>query len=163
MTNTRYAFNHCFILMFGNFISECTSDRAHCWLTHWGWKINICVSQLPMIGSDNGLLPGQHQAIIWTNDGILLMGPPRTNFNEILIKIHTFSFKKIYFKMSSGKWWPSCLGLNVLTHCGLVPDCSTTELDHHCLKVWCLVCTKPWPEQILAPCQFVHRKQTRDV
>ena len=28
----------------------------------------ICVSKLTIIGSDNGLLPGRRQAIIWTND-----------------------------------------------------------------------------------------------
>ena len=27
-------------------------------------------SKLTIIGSDNGLAPGQHQAIIWTNAGI---------------------------------------------------------------------------------------------
>ena len=32
------------------------------------------------------------------------------------IEIHTFSLKKIHLKMSSGKWRPFCLGLNVLTH-----------------------------------------------
>ena len=37
-----------------------------------------------------------------------------TNFNEILIEIYTFSFKKINLKVSSGKWCPSCLRLNVL-------------------------------------------------
>ena len=35
------------------------------------------------------------QAIIWTNAGILLIGPLGTNFSEILIKILTFSFKKL--------------------------------------------------------------------
>ena len=66
------------------------------------------------IGSDNGLSPGRRQAIIWTNAGILFIGPLGTNFSEILIEIHTFSFKKMHLKMSSGKWWPFCLGLNVL-------------------------------------------------
>ena len=37
-----------------------------------------------------------------------------TNFNEILIEIHINSFKKIHLKMSSGKWRPSYLGLNML-------------------------------------------------
>ena len=32
----------------------------------------------------------------------------------MLIKIITFSFKKMRSKVSSGKRWPSCLGLNVL-------------------------------------------------
>ena len=43
-------------------------------------------------------------------------GPLGTNFSEMLIEIHTFSFKKIHLKMSSGKWLPFFLGLNVLTH-----------------------------------------------
>ena len=46
---------------------------------------------LTIIGSDNGLSPGRRQAIIWTNDGILLIGPLGTNFNEIVIGIQTFS------------------------------------------------------------------------
>ena len=83
-------------------------------LTHWGRVTHICVGYLTTIGSDNGLSPGRRQAITWTNVGILLIGPLGTNFNEMLIEIHTFSFKKIHLKMSSGKWRPFCLGLNVL-------------------------------------------------
>ena len=47
--------------------------------------------------------------------GILLIGPIGTNFDETLIKIHTFSFTKMYSKMSSGKWRPFCFSLNVTT------------------------------------------------
>ena len=47
----------------------------------------ICVSELTVIGSDNGLSPGRRQATIWTNDGILLIWPLGTNFDEILIEI----------------------------------------------------------------------------
>ena len=54
------------------------------------------------------------QAIIWTNAGILLFGPLGTNFSEILIKVHTFPFKEMHFKMLSGKWMPFCLSLSVL-------------------------------------------------
>ena len=75
-------------------------------LTHWGRVTHICVSKLTIIGSDNGLPPDRRQAIIWTNAGILLIGPLGTNFSEILIEIHTFSFKKMHFKMSSAKWRP---------------------------------------------------------
>ena len=63
------------------------------------------------IGSDNGLSPIRRQAIIWTNAGILSIGPIETNFSEILIEILTFSFKKKHLKMSSAKWRPFCLGL----------------------------------------------------
>ena len=83
-------------------------------LTHWDWVTHTCVSKLTIIGSDNGLAPGRRQTIIWTNDVILLIGPLGTNFNEILIGIQTFSFEKMHLKMSSAKWRPFCLGLNVL-------------------------------------------------
>ena len=89
---------------------------------------HICVSKLTIIGSDNGLSPGRRQAIIWTNAGILLIGPLGTNFSEILIEIHTFSSKKTHLNMSSGKWRPFCLGLNVLSY----PSNSACHPnDHH--------------------------------
>ena len=84
-------------------------------LTHWGRVTHICVSKIIIIGSDNGLSPGRRQAIIWTNAGILLIEPLRTNFSEILIEIHTFSFKKMHLKMSSAKWRLFGRGLNELT------------------------------------------------
>ena len=66
----------------------------------------ICVGNLTIIGSDNGLLPGWRQAIIWTNVGIFLIGPVGTNLSEISIEISTFSFKKLCLKLLSVKWWP---------------------------------------------------------
>ena len=84
------------------------------WLTHWGRVTHICVDKLTIIGSDNGLSPGRRQAIIWTNAGILLIGPLGTNFSEILIEILKFSFTKMLLEVSSAKWRPFCLGLNVL-------------------------------------------------
>ena len=56
-------------------------------VTHWGRVTHICVGDLTMIGSDNGLSPGRRQAI---NAGIFLIRPLGTNFSEILIEIHTF-------------------------------------------------------------------------
>ena len=77
------------------------SDQQSFWvitlwdsLTHWGRVTHICVGKLTQIGSDNGLSPGRRQAIIWTNTGILLIGPLGTNFSEISIGIQTFSFNK---------------------------------------------------------------------
>ena len=143
-------------------------------LTHWGRVTHICVSNLTIIGSDNGLSPvletkvgpsvrdqqflvrtsnflhislqinvwisqdpdqdrqlfqlshepclspGWRQAIIWTNDGQLLIGPLGTNFSEILIEFLIFSFKKMRLKVLFAKRRPFCLGLNELTHCGLL-------------------------------------------
>ena len=82
--------------------------------THWGRVTHICVSDLTSIDSDNGLSPGRRQAIIWTNAGIMLIWNLGTNFNELLSEIHTFSFKKMHFKMSSAQWRLFRLGLNVL-------------------------------------------------
>ena len=103
-------------------------------LTHWGRVTHIWVGEQTIIGSDNGLSPGRRQAIIWTNAGIFSIEPLGTNFNETLIKIFTFSSKKTYLKMPSGKWWPSCLGLNELiqlTHSSLVRYPCTREMGHH--------------------------------
>ena len=83
-------------------------------LTHWGRVMQICISKISIIGSDNGLSTGQCKAIIWNNNGILLIGPLGTNFREVLIKLYIFSFKKMHLKMSSGNWQPFCLCLNVL-------------------------------------------------
>ena len=90
----------------------------------WGWWFEMPLWSLwRHIGSDNGLLPGRHLAITWTDVGILSIGPPRTNFSEMLIPIHTFSFKKIHLRMSSGKWRPFCLGLNVFTNQAAFKKC----------------------------------------
>ena len=37
--------------------------------------MQIYVSHLAIIGSDNGLLPISHETIVWTNDGLMLTGP----------------------------------------------------------------------------------------
>ena len=83
-------------------------------LNHWGRVTHICVGNSATIGSDNGLSPGRRQAIIWTNAGILSIGPSGTNFSEFVFEIHAFSFKKMHLKLSSAKWQQFCLGLNVL-------------------------------------------------
>ena len=64
--------------------------------------MHICVGKLTIIVSDDGLSPGWHQGIIWTNAGMLI-GRLETKFNEILIKIHKFSFRKMHLKRSSVK------------------------------------------------------------
>ena len=75
-------------------------------LTYWG---RACVSAPTIIGWDNDLSPSRHQAIIWTNARILLIGPLGTNF-----QIHIFLLKKMPLKISSVKCRSFCLGLNFL-------------------------------------------------
>ena len=85
-------------------------------LTHWGRVTHTCVSKQTIIALDNGLSPGRHKAIIWTNAGILLIQTLGTNFSEILSEIHTFWLKKMHLEMWSGKWRPFYPGLKVLRH-----------------------------------------------
>ena len=79
-----------------------------------GWVIHICIGILTITGSDNGLSPGQCQAIIWPNAGILLNRPLETNLSETSFEICTFSFKKMCLKLPSVKWRSCCPNLNVL-------------------------------------------------
>ena len=119
----------------------------HCYrpnLTHWGRVTHICVRKLSIIGSDNGLSPGRHQAIIWTNDGIL--------WNcEIVIKIQTFSYKKMHMKTSSAKWCQFCLGLNVLQAKHTCWDPIDLWFVWWCLtkSVWCTT-----PKHLMTACMW---------
>ena len=109
-----YASNidYCFVARITAHIFSPRTNAIRRTLIHWGRVTHICVSKLTIIGSDNGLSPDQRQAIIWTNDGIVLIGPLGTNFSEISIEILTFSFKKMCLKVSSAKRRPFCIGLN---------------------------------------------------
>ena len=51
------------------------ASLGHNGLTYLGQMTHVCIGNLTIIDSDNGLSPGQHQAIIWTNAGMLLIGP----------------------------------------------------------------------------------------
>ena len=73
----------------------------------------ICVAIFPVYLTDWGWVTH-----IWTNAGILLIGPLGTNFSEISIGIQTFSVTKMHLKMSSAKWRPISLYLSVLTQYG---------------------------------------------
>ena len=106
-------------------------------LTHWGRVMHKCVSKLTIIGSDNGLAP--------TNAGTLLIWPLGTNFSEISIEIHIFSFKKMHLKMSSGKWWPlsrpQCVNYRVhLLHKAVIDNLISTP-NEHCIFI---VLPKRW-------------------
>ena len=89
-----------------------TTHQVDVDLTHWD---RVCVGNLTTIGSDNGLSHGRRQAIFWTNAAISFVNwTLRINFSEMLIEIQTFSFKQMHLKMSSAKWRPFYLALNVL-------------------------------------------------
>ena len=82
---------------------------------NWGRVTHICVSKLCHHLSRRWLVacsaPSHHLGQSWLIVNWILC----INFSEILIERQTFSLKKTYLKISSAKWRPSCLGLNVLT------------------------------------------------
>ena len=51
------------------------------WLIEAECCIYVLVNR-PIFGSNNGLSPVSYQAVVWTNVGLFLFGPFRTNFNK---------------------------------------------------------------------------------
>ena len=107
--------------------------------------LSICISSpnpprpsatfIPLVhwatmGSDNGLFPVQCQAIIWTNPGLLLIGLLARNSSEIWIKMKQFSYKKMHLKMSSTKWRPFCICLNILKRVTWGTSCWLAIVPH---------------------------------
>ena len=153
-----YAFHHIFFHQ--NMI-------AMWWVSlyHWGTLNSlrpsdtyICIGNLTIVGSDHN---GRRQAIIWTNAGILSIGPLGTNFSKTSIEIRTFSFKKMHMKMSSVKWRPFCFGLNVLM-CDNRPIWYHNTSRHHAdltmTIMWHVTCTSgynPETNAMFKKCQEV--------
>ena len=80
---------------------------------------HICISKITIIGSDDGLSPGQCQAIIQTNAGILFIHTLGTNFSEkwnikrnACIFIQENAFKNIICKMAAILSRPQCVKID---------------------------------------------------
>ena len=72
--------------------------------THWGWVTHICVSKLTIIGSDNnGLSPGQRQAIIW----------------NLQWNLCTFIQENVICEMAAILSWLQCVKTNLASMCWL--------------------------------------------
>ena len=125
--------------------------------------------------------------IIWTNAGILLIGPLERNFSEILIEINAFSLKKIHLKgclrNAAILSWPQCVNdlsfwslycrasflehifmsnicTNVfltLTHCDLVTPCGDTDLGQ-CWLVEVMDCSLMAPSHYFNWCWLLISK-----
>ena len=86
---TRKMFPFDDVIMFRIWLKRIYFSTAGYQLSQWGRVTHICVNIQTIIVSYtcNGLSPGRDRAIIWTNDGILLIGPLGTNFSEILTQL----------------------------------------------------------------------------
>ena len=80
---------------------------------------HICVGNLTIIGSDNVLSPGRREAIIWTNDGILLIRPLYIIRNKLQwncnrnsnIFIQDNAFENIVCEMAAILSRPHCVNM----------------------------------------------------
>ena len=75
--------------------------------------MHMGIRKLTIIGSDNDLLPERQQAIIWTNTGILLIGPLEKKFqwnlnHNLNIFIQENEFQNIVCEMASILSRPQC-------------------------------------------------------
>ena len=100
---------------------------------------HICVGNLTIIASDNGLSPGRRQAIIWTNAGILFIWPSGTNFGEILIEIHFFfiqenAFESVVCETAAILFRPQCVNASSKQ----IKSCRVEiqPLNPGCLPTW---------------------------
>ena len=82
------------------------------------------------------------------NTAILLVWTSGTNFSEILSEIHTFSFKRMNWKMSSVKWGLFRLGLNELT-LNLSPPSAAY------MRRW--TASTLWFVALSAPCHYLNQ------
>ena len=60
--------------------------------------VNGCKNMTPILERNNGLSSVRHQAIIWTNAGLLSIEPLTTNFRDISNKIKLFHWRKCISK-----------------------------------------------------------------
>ena len=88
--------------------------RKKCAVLVTGWVMHIWVSNLTIIGSDSGLLPGKCQAMhclnqCWNIVHWTLGNKLQWNFNR-----NSYSFIQENAFQNIWKWGPFCLSLNVL-------------------------------------------------
>ena len=80
--------------------------------------MQICICEIIIIGSDNGLLTGRRWGIIWTNSGILLIEllgiKLQWNFNwNQHIFIQENAFENVINKMVAILFLPQCVDMNI--------------------------------------------------
>ena len=132
-------------------------------LTHWGWVTYICMGNLTIIASDDGLSPGQRQANISTNDVInsnlcnKLQWNLKQNSNIFTQEI---AFENVVWKMAAILPRPQCVKR---LHCILPPAAYThirlslrqCLLDTNITHIYVHI-NNAWPACLLSVTQIYH-------
>ena len=97
-------------------------------LIYWGRVTHVCVSKLTIVGSDNGLLPGRRQAIIWTNAGLFVNSNLRNKLQWNIkqnsdIFIQENAFENVVCEMAAILSQPQCVKVGrcvqgIISHTG---------------------------------------------
>ena len=124
---------------------------------------HIYVSKLTISGSDNVLSPGRRHAIIWTKDGILLIGPLGTNFSDILIYyscifIQKNAFENVVWKMAAILSGPQCVKPEFVSHA--THNSKWQRSERYMIQDYSLTqCNRTHVPQItrLNPCELIPR------
>ena len=129
--------------IFGSKHANVISPQIMChnvfFLTQWNWVIHICVNRLTIIGSDNGLSPGQHLAIIWTNVGILYLFFFLRNKLQWNFHLNSYIFIQGNTILFWSQWMCSMCDFVDVIHLSI----SINLGDYVCLKkgAFCTACT----------------------
>ena len=100
------------VIMWSNITYYCI---RHCWDTCIS-NIRFCTYNrhpTPSFGVSIVRIFNKIDRIIWANVDWLLIGLLGSSFNKIWITIKQFWYTKTNLKMSSAKWGPFCLGINM--------------------------------------------------
>ena len=95
------------VLQLRNGISEASTGRTGCALNVWGRVTHICISRLYHYWLNNGLSPGRHQDIIWTNAGILLIP---------YIFIQENAFENVVYEMAANLSQTPCVNFLMVVY-----------------------------------------------
>ena len=82
------------------------------WLIDVEWRVYASLNKA-IFGLDSSLPPVWHQAVVWTNAGLLLARPMERRFSEILIKEYIVHAREIDLEMLSEKGQSACPSLVV--------------------------------------------------
>ena len=104
--------------------------------------MHICVGKLTIIGSDNGLLPGRRQAIVWTSAGMLLIGPKEQTWNAL---------ENVICEMASTLSQTQCVN-SCPPKAAYMRQCIGSALVQ--VMAWRWTGNKPLPEPKLPYCQL---------
>ena len=119
-----------------------SNNNQHLTFSRLGRVMHLCFSNPDHNWSDNGLLPTQCQAIVWTNAGC--QAYCRLDlWKQFSVKfewITQFSYNKMNLNMSSVKWRQFCLGLSMYLYLYLyLMDCICIWSDFCqciCICIW---------------------------